>query len=171
MKFKGLWKSICFLIIWTIIFWLFIWKIPIFLYLNSISLPPDCDTYKQKIEISDIGGDHILAEKVFISEQSLEELRDYTNKNNGKMREITSVHKFFYREWDDFAIYPDYYEEKIPENERNKYYVLVYDSLWFRVNVSFYLALIGLFSGIAIIIIYCVIFKFRRNLRKKFKDN
>ena len=104
----------------------FAWKIPIYIQLHSIVLPKECKTFKTKVMLSDVYTLHVIGERVIIIDMEQEELEDYIRSHNTeeKLRHIL-VFPFF-RAWDDFAIVPDDYEDRVSEEDKDQYYVISY---------------------------------------------
>lgn len=118
-------KIICILAAIIVILFL-LWKLPFYYILNQVKLPENCKTFQTKVVLTDVYTVHILGEKVIVSDMNEEELEKYIQENNSqKWIKHISVSPFF-REWDDFAVFPEDYEEEIPEEEKGNYYVITY---------------------------------------------
>ncbi len=110
-----------------IIFSLFFgWKIPVYLQLYRINLPDGYGTLKTKVILSDVYTLHIIGERVVNVDMELEEFEQYVRSHNTEKQLGHIMILPFFRPWDDYAVFPDAYEDKVPEEEKDHYFVLRY---------------------------------------------
>lgn len=119
-------KKIIGVLIIIIVLLFLLWKLPFYYILNQVELPKNCKAVQTKVVFTDVYTAHILGEKVIVSDSSQEELEKYIQENtSSKWIKHISVLPFF-REWDDVAVFPEDYEEEVPEEEKENYYVIRY---------------------------------------------
>lgn len=104
----------------TVLFIVFIllagWKIPIILKIETLKLPPGCETvYPSKVWISDVYWPHIKGEKVIKCDLGYEAAKEYIETHNSKSK-LSNISIDSYGGMSDLAIYnsefDDYFEEQ-----------------------------------------------------------
>lgn len=104
----------------TVLFIVFIllagWKIPIILKIETLKLPPGCETvYPAKVWISDVYWPHIKGEKVIECDLGYEAAKEYIETHNSKSK-LSNISIDSYGGMSDLAIYnsefDDYFEEQ-----------------------------------------------------------
>lgn len=103
-----------------------LWKVPVLIGLNNINIPENCEEIKTEVVLTDVYEWHILGEKVFKCDDGYESVKKYVEANNSK-KDLAKIHVApFFREWDDFAVFPNDYYDKVNKEDYDKYCVLVY---------------------------------------------
>lgn len=118
---KGITISLIILIIAAVL----LWRVPIYYKLKSIKVPMDSTEIETKVCLTDVYEFHIIGERVIKYDGGYEGVYKYIQENNTdrKIKNIDISH--FFKDWDDFAVFPNDYDKVSPE-DYNKYVVIKY---------------------------------------------
>jgi len=103
-----------------------LWKVPVYIKLNSINIPDGCEKIETEVIYTDVYEYHILGEKVMKYESGWDSVEEYVQANNSEKALANISIVPFFREWDDFAVFPNDYYDKVSKEDYDKYFVIVY---------------------------------------------
>lgn len=99
---KNIFRGIFCLALFAVIFG---WKVPIIWKLNTLKLPPGCETvYRTKVVIQDIYWLHIKGEKIIKCEFGYEAAKEYIMAHNAPSK-LTNIDIYKYSGMSDIDIY------------------------------------------------------------------
>ncbi len=148
MKKRNIILIIILALVWLVVYHKVIIKIPFCLYISSLQLPEDTVNVKTKVEIDDIEGWHITAERLIYTNYSEDKLEQYIEKKNGTYIEVINyfdvnpIETYWYIFTDE--------DLEVDESEQSHYFVVHYSTLgsyWFEI-----LSCLGIVSTILICI-------------------
>ena len=126
-------------ILWLLLYFTILWRLPFTYNLNRVKIPDDCREIETNVIWTDLEIVHIKAERVFSSERSLEELKDYINKNNSRLGRIDfgwwSCPEYDHAD----AVSPDDHPE-LSWDGTETYYVLTYSTWGTSIDTFVFLA-------------------------------
>lgn len=121
-------KKISKIIIITTVFIIAIillWRVPIYYKLKSIEIPMGSTEIETKVCLSDVYELHIIGERVIKYDGGYESVCQYIQENNTDKKIKNIDISPFFKDWDDFAVFPSDYN-KVRPDDYNKYVVIKY---------------------------------------------
>lgn len=119
-------KKIILIALFTIIlFALSSWKLPVILKIESLSLPPDCETvYPTKVWLSDVYWLHIKGEKVIKCDLGYEAVKEYIETHNSAAK-LANISIYEYAGMSDISIYNSEFDESFWMQPDRNYYITI----------------------------------------------
>ncbi len=121
-------KKVLKIIIITIVFIIAIillWRVPIYCKLKSIEVPMSSTEIETKVCLLDVYEFHIIGERVIKYDGGYESVYQYIQENNTDRKLKNIDISPFFKDWDDFAVFPSDYNKVSPE-DYNEYVVIKY---------------------------------------------
>ena len=104
---------------------IFGWKIPIILKIETMKLPPGCETvYPTKIHVSDVYWLHIKGEKVIKCDQGYEAVKEYIESHNSEFKRL-NITIDPYGGVSDISIYDSEFDEYFKEQPDQENYIVI----------------------------------------------